>query len=146
MICWVISSLFLMGLICWYNRDMMKRTQETQDQYDQAKQNGKSIVEIGADGETFFNLARAQSLREYTHWVIITNDFPYDFVFDTHDLLVPKRPFNYMREANQQEREEYYMIKKELDVQGKYQSIVENFTESRSAPGHFHAHLVVWKK
>ena len=123
----------------------MKRTIETQARYDQAKKTGESIVEVGQDGETFFNLSRTHALEQYNYWVIIPNDFPYDSIFSKHDLLVPKRSFNFIREATPQEREEYYEIKKGIDGSETYESIIENFSSTRSAKGHFHAHLVVWK-
>jgi len=49
----------------------MKRTIETQARYDQAKKTGESIVEVGQDGETFFNLSRTHALEQYNYWVII---------------------------------------------------------------------------
>lgn len=124
---------------------MSKRSPQTQSLYDQAKRDGTSIVELGDDGEVFFNLSRAVILQEFTHWVIVANDFPYDMIFSEHNMLVPKRSFNFIREATEEERDEYYSIKKQLDEEGGYHSIIENFSGTRSAPGHFHAHLVVWK-
>lgn len=125
---------------------MNKRTQHTKDLFEKAKREGTTIVDRGSDGELFFNLEKTEIIRNYDSWVIIPNGFPYDVMCSRHDMLVPKRPFNYIREATDQERHEYYAIKKQLDSEGIYESIIENFSENRSNTGHFHAHLVVWRK
>lgn len=119
---------------------------ETQKLFDQAKKEGTTIAKIDSDGEMFFDLSRTTIIQDHDHWVVIPNDFPYDVICTKHDMLVPKRPFNYIREATDAERHEYYAIKKRLDSEGQYESIIENFTQNRSNTGHFHAHLVVWKK
>jgi len=123
----------------------MKRTQGTQDRYDLAKKTGATILETNEAGDKCFNLENARVLRSWEYWVIIPNSFPYDQIAKKHDMLVPKRRFAYIRDATDEERHEYYAIKKELDRASEYESIMENFSHSRSARGHFHAHLISWR-
>ena len=120
------------------------RTDATQHAYDQARADGETSLTFDAQGLAIFDLEQERFLREYTHWVVIENRYPYDKVFAVHHMLVPKRPFPFVREATDEERAEYYQIKKELDQDSEYQSIIENFSNSRSVRKHFHAHLVVW--
>ncbi len=117
-------------------RDMI-RTQETVDRYRkvQAKRNNQ---------ETFvFDLEKETVVQEFTHWVIIKNDFPYDVVLDRHDMVVPRRFFSDPSEMNSQEREELEEIK--TKIVGDYDGLFENLRHKRSVPAHFHIHLFLWK-
>lgn len=124
---------------------MYKRTPETQARYDKARKDGDTILRHDENDNIYFDLSQAVIHQEYAHWVLIPNSFPYDALFTTHDMLVPRRRFAHIRDATDEERHEYYAIKKDIDNNFKYESIIENFEASRSAPDHFHAHLVVWR-
>lgn len=124
---------------------MFQRTPETQKRYDQARAEGTTILQYDDDGKAFFDLSRVSLIKYYTYWVMIANDFPYDAIFTTHNMLIPKRVFAFLRDATDAERQEYFAIRKELDDEAYYDSIIENFFHSRSAKKHFHAHVVHWK-
>ncbi len=85
-------------------------------------------------------------IREYTHWYIIPNLFPYDNVAEVHDMLVPKRVFGTLSEANNSERREYETICAQLETEGYYDSLIANFSKHRSVCKHLHLHLIVWKQ
>lgn len=123
---------------------MNRRTLETQKRYDDDRKKGETIITTDESGNRYLDWTQEQPIREYEHWVIIPNRYPYDAIFVQHDLLIPKRHFSFIREATNEERHEYYRIKKELDGEGVYESIIENFSNSRSVQKHFHAHLVDW--
>lgn len=123
---------------------MTQRSKQTQEAYDLAREQGETIIVVDEAGNRFLDWTQEENRTEYDHWVIIPNRYPYDTIFSVHDLLIPKRHFAFIREATDEERHEYYAIKKQLDKEGKYESIIENFTNSRSVNKHFHAHLVHW--
>lgn len=120
------------------------RTEATQKAYEEARAQGETSLLFNEEGIAVFDLEQEAYIAEYEYWVIIPNRYPYDAVFATHHMLVPKRAFPYLRDATQEEEAEYYRIKHELDREESYQSIIENFSNSRSVRKHFHAHLVVW--
>lgn len=85
-------------------------------------------------------------IKEYTHWYIIKNNFPYDNVAEVHDMLVPKRIFKDLTGASPEELTEYNQIMKELHAEGYYDSFQNNFEKDRSVLRHLHIHLLVWKQ
>lgn len=85
-------------------------------------------------------------VTSYSHWYILTNLFPYDNIAKEHDLLVPKRVFGKMSDCNREEWEEYKTILNQLESDSYYDSILENFSKSRSILKHLHLHLIVWKE
>lgn len=84
-------------------------------------------------------------VREYTHWYIIKNNFPYDAVATRHDMLVPKRVFGSLSDATAVERAEYEEIISALEDEKMYDCIIVNFSKERSVHKHFHTHLIVWE-
>jgi diadenosine tetraphosphate (Ap4A) HIT family hydrolase len=82
----------------------------------------------------------------YEHWYILTNLFPYDNLAQAHDLLVPKRIFGKMSDCDKEEWEEYKTILNQLESDGHYDAILENFSKSRSILKHLHLHLIIWKE
>jgi len=102
--------------------------------------------EKGADySEKFaFNLEEENILHAGDYWVVIPNDFPYDKVFEKHDLLVPKRVFAYASDMTKEEFDELQQLK--LDLDEDYDSILENLYETRSVHKHFHLQLCMWKR
>lgn len=87
-------------------------------------------------------LCTKPSLREFTYWRILKNDFPYDLVAKQHDMIVPKRHIteDFLTE---EEKAEFSSIKK-ADIQD-YDFILEPSTKGKSIPQHFHLHLIVIK-
>lgn len=83
---------------------------------------------------------RERLVREYEHWAIIQNIFPYDLIAEVAHLLIPKRIFAHYEEMTDTEEKELFRIKQEVTPQ--YDSILENFAHNRSVPSHFHFHLL----
>ncbi len=123
---------------------MQKRTEQTQAAYDRAREEGDTIIATDEQGHQYFQWYDRAAIRDYMHWVIIHNRFPYDAMFTEHHLLIPKKRIAFLRDAAQEVRDEYYEIKKNLDQEEVYESIIENFSNSRSVGGHYHIHLVNW--
>ena len=76
------------------------------------------------------------------YWKIVTNDFPFDRIAKSHDMLVLLRHADAITEA---EREELEKLKNGY-VNEHYQYIIEITPNTRSIPGHYHLHLVVAKE
>lgn len=85
-------------------------------------------------------------VREFDQWLIIENNYPYDAVAKTHHLLVPKRHFPFIDNASVDEYDELYQLKHDLDREGFYDCIVENFSVGKSQPQHLHYHLIEWHR
>ncbi len=118
----------------------VNRTKETFDAY----QEYKKLQRESYTDEFSFHEDVGDIVKEYTHWFIRENKFPYDLIFSKHDMLVPRRVISSYEDMTPEELEEYIMIRKEIS--GKYDGILENFTSAKSVQAHFHPHLFVWKK
>jgi len=89
-------------------------------------------------GETI-PLSEEPSIIDYRYWRLIENRYPGDTLYDTHDMLVPKRIFALRGEMTLDELIEKESILKELDTH--YHEITENTEVRRSVKGHYHIHL-----
>jgi len=88
------------------------------------------------------DLSDDPSIREWEHWRIIENLFPYDAAFKVHHLLLPKRRVSEI-ELNEEEKKELEVILQELtDV---YSFWMVNFKAKQSIKNHFHIHLLTYK-
>lgn len=111
------------------------RTPETQAKYDAYQAEG--------------NLARGcvlcerESIREFGHWRIIENIFPYDKIAKTHHMAIPKRHVK-EHELSDGELEELRVIK-ETCFHTDYDFMIEATYKAKSIPAHFHLHLIVVK-
>jgi hypothetical protein len=88
-------------------------------------------------------LCQVSSLKEFTYWRIIRNDFPYDLIAKVHDMIVPKRHAK-ESELKEIEKKEYAKIKTTY-LEAKYEFIVEPMMKLKSIPAHFHLHLIIVK-
>lgn len=114
------------------------RSPELWDQYQAAPpRSGCFMCDLPAD---------VQIRQEFTHWLIIANQYPYDTVASTHDLLIPRRHFAKERDATRAEADEALEILYALDQSGYYDSILKNFVIAQSQRDHFHYHLLTWKR
>lgn len=104
------------------------RTKKTADIYDNSLKSS-SFIEKSA------------TLREFKYWRVIANDFPYDAVATTHDLLVPKRKFAEIVEATKEEKEELDNLIKEYLCE-TYDMYLVNFNKGRTVQDHYHIHLL----
>jgi len=119
------------------NENRTLKTYEAYQEYKRA-QADKSFKDFS------FHEDPSELVKEYEHWIIRKNKFPYDLLFEKHDMLIPKRLFGYSDEMTEDEKREYTMILDE--VSSGYDGILENFTHARSVTAHFHPHLFTYKK
>jgi hypothetical protein len=84
-------------------------------------------------------LCEKPALKSFTHWKILSNDFPYDRIAKVHHLIVPIA-HAVENDVASAAWEELRRIKAEEF--GGYDYILEPTGTQRSIPGHFHLHLV----
>ncbi len=88
--------------------------------------------------------ARKNSLvKQFEHWVVVRNRFPYDLIADVNDMLVTKRHTTFEC-LNAEELKEYGEIKTGF-IERNYHIILESLANGRSFPHHFHVNLIVYK-
>lgn len=89
-------------------------------------------------------LCAKQTLKEFEHWKIVLNDFPYDRIAKTHHMLIPYR---HVQEGglNEEEFKELRKIK-ETYVNTEYDWIMEPVPKGKTIPSHFHLHLILGKE
>ena len=84
------------------------------------------------------------SIKEFTHWRIIKNEYPYDAVAAVHDMIVLKR---HIAEGEFIEAEKQELLEiKNSHLNQEYEYIIEAIGKYKSIPAHFHLHLIVPKK
>lgn len=116
------------------------RTPETEAKYAQYKK------DLGDRLSNFnFDLTGEENVivKEFKHWTLIKNNFPYDIIASKHDLLVSKRIFSDFDEMNDSERGELSAVKKELS--GSYDFLLENLPSKMTVKKHFHIHFLKMK-
>ena len=112
-----------------------RRTQKSIDAYKKVRDT--------ASEQTYSFFSDAPAITEYKYWRLLKNNFPYDAIASKHYLLTPRRVFTYDSEMTSPEREELYIIKRQLAK--TFDSILENFTQRRTIKEHFHLHLLNFK-
>lgn len=117
------------------------RSEATEAKYQEFK---REKVAAGKD-LTIFTLQDEIVLREFNHWIIIENRFPYDNMTSVNHMLIPRRDFGDFADANESEKAEHDQIRKILSDERYYDAIVENLPRSKSVHRHVHLHLVRWK-
>lgn len=85
-------------------------------------------------------LCVAPSLREFTHWRIILNSFPYDRIADVHHMCVTRRHVS-DTELSAEEKSEFEQIKHEV-LHAEYEFLIEATYKTKSIPSHAHIHLI----
>lgn len=105
-------------------------------------------------GEIAYHLAKRRGtliplndeppLREWKHWKLIANRFPYSSVFVVHDMLIPKRTASKYSELTEPARKELRQI---IDGYGQanYHMVFENMSSKRSIMTLYHLHLVRYR-
>lgn len=89
-------------------------------------------------------LCEPKPIREFKHWYIVENDYPYDKVAGTHHMLVPKQHVQYEEQLPQEVRHDLVKIFWELDRKGEYDAILRNFIKAQSHSAHLHYHLLTF--
>lgn len=81
-------------------------------------------------------------LKEWQHWALIENAYPYTITFKTNHMLIPKREVA-KKDLSKSELAELDKILEELaDV---YDCHLTNFPKKQSRKNHFHIHMLTYK-
>lgn len=87
-------------------------------------------------------LLEEDRIKEWQHWALIDNDFPYSAAFKIHHMLIPKRVVD-EKNLTDDEHDEMHEIINELSE--VYDCILLNFKKKQSIRDHFHLHLLIYK-
>ena len=110
------------------------RTSKEEIRYARAKKAGKA-------GRPFLEEPR---LREWKHWAMIPNEFPYSAAFKVHHMLIPTRVVS-QADLSAAEKKELQKITDLLTTEGVYDCMLTNFPRNQSNKNHFHIHFLVFK-
>lgn len=85
-------------------------------------------------------------VKEFNHWNIIENEFPYDAIATVSHMIATKRevPFDWRLLTLEEEKEIEYL--KETYLNEHYDVVWENLPKGQTIPKHFHLHLLVLKR
>ncbi len=89
------------------------------------------------------SLCTGDVLKNYTHWKLMHNDFPYDYLAKIHHMFVSRRHVM-EKDLNEEELKELRDIKQQL-LTSDYEYILEGTIKKKSIPGHYHIHLIITK-
>lgn len=106
------------------------RRPETEAAYEQYRKNKKP-------DDCY--LCRAASLKEFIHWRLLPNEFPYDRIVKTHHLISLRRHAD-ENALTVPEYNELYDIKHAL--RNDYDILFENTLKRKSIRAHFHIHAI----
>jgi hypothetical protein len=82
-------------------------------------------------------------IKEFEHWVIIPNEFPYDAISTTNHMIATKRAVAFdWRLLTLEEEKEIDMLK-ETYLNEHYDVVWENLPKGQTVPAHFHLQLLV---
>ncbi len=85
-------------------------------------------------------------VKEFEHWVIIENKYPYDAIATTSHIISTKREVAFNWDLlTPEELDEFNAIKKDY-LSEHYDVIWENLPKGQTVPGHFHLNLLVLKR
>lgn len=118
------------------------RTKETMDKYMAFSEERRIKGDIT---NPFLNWQHSL-VKEFTNWVVVTNDFPYDAIANINHMIATKRevPFDW-KLLNEEEKNEFEAIR-DTYIKENYDVIWENLPRGITVPGHFHLHLLVLKR
>ena len=111
------------------------RTADGERRYQEAQQKGETIP-----------LDREPHIAEFTYWFAIANAYPYDAVYEKHDMLLPRRKIQHRNQLNADELAELKTIITYF-IDPNYDQFFENMTRRKSVLNHYHTHMgVFWKE
>lgn len=120
------------------NTNTKLRTPETWKRYKDRR------ASLNPDECFLCRLDHLKVIKQFKHWVIVQNQYPYDAVAEEHHLLAP---VTHMHEADIEEEE---LEELENDVRDyceeRYDFIGENTPSNRTQPQHWHIHLLTWRR
>lgn len=82
-------------------------------------------------------------IREWKHWAIIPNDYPYSYAFRTHHMLIPKRVVMEDDLSKEEENELKAILK---EIRDDYDCRLINTPRKQTKLNHFHIHLLIYKE
>jgi hypothetical protein len=93
-----------------------------------------------------YNPFKEPPIKEFTHWVILENQFPYDAIAIVSHMLATRRnvPLDW-KLLNKEEIEEFNELQ-ETYLKEQYDVLWENLPKGQTIPGHFHLHLLVLRR
>lgn len=95
-------------------------------------------------GDDSCPLCSRAAMREFTHWKLLENRFPYDRIAKVHHMILPKRHV-VEGEITEEEWAEYHTLKSTF-IATDYDMIMEGTPRQKSIPAHFHLHLIELKE
>lgn len=85
-------------------------------------------------------------IKEFEHWLLLDNDFPYDAIATVNHMLTPKRAFSFdWNLLNQDEKKEFQKLREGF-IKDNYDVIYENLPSGQTIPASFHLHLLKLKR
>lgn len=84
----------------------------------------------------------AKVIMDFKDWQVIKNDFPYDFIFKTHHLLIPTERYRRFTDLPRLTQRRYHVILAALE--DKYDTYFVNMPKNRTVLVHWHCHLAKW--
>ena len=112
------------------------RTNETHEKYRKFREDG--FLDKGC------NLCSANSIKDFEHWRIVENLFPYDKIAKIHNMIILKRHARF-EELNESEKIEFESLKAGY-INDEYEFIIEPTLKKKTIPLHMHLHLIVPKE
>ena len=110
------------------------RSKATEDRYEKYKESKPN------DGKCV--LCEAEVVKNFKFWKIIHNDFPYDLIASTHDMILPIR---HVKETELTEEERLELLEIKADYLNIYDAILESTPRMKTVPTHHHLHVFVTK-
>lgn len=118
------------------------RTRETMERYIATM---KKRREEGQIKGSFLDGSH-RIIKEFNHWAIIENEFPYDAIASTSHMIVTKRFVAFDWRLLTPEEEKEINSLKETYLSEHYEVVWENLPKGQTIPTHFHLHLLVLKR
>lgn len=84
-------------------------------------------------------------VKEFTHFFIVANEYPYDAVAEVHHLLAPKRHIDDQDDLDVDELHEYGETVVPY-LEENYDFIGQNTPHNQTVPQHLHLHLLTWRR
>ncbi|MEK7081170.1 MAG: hypothetical protein AAB902_02170 [Patescibacteria group bacterium] len=114
----------------------VQRTKKTEQKY-------KKFIAEGFLADECNLCNKTKLIKEFKHWKIVNNEFPWDRIAKINHMIIPKRHIIY-EELNKTEKKEFESIKSAY-IEKEYELIAEVTERKKSIPDHFHIHLIILK-
>jgi len=91
-------------------------------------------------------MCEAPAIKEFEHWKIIENEYPYDAVAKVSHMLVPKRHVHAHVFLNTIERNELECDVTVEIIGDDYDAMQWNTPKAQTHPSHYHIHLLTFRR